>query len=244
MNTGKFKMWCGLGMLALTSSSALAMIVQNFSIDDITPTMAGTVNTVVVNQSYTAALGTTDWAELQSVQVSVTATVTAMVQVENTDTFNPAPVTFTFQYQPTVNVGINGGPNVFTGIAPEANGSYFAGPFDGLVDFAGVSGTDETLSGVDSDSTTYNDVPASPLTFFEGGGTVQLDFTTFLQDLSTIPYIFTTPAGKPIAVGTNVHDVDITGSVTYTFAPEPGTLVLMVSVFGIAGVLRRRRLQA
>ena len=223
------------GVVLMAASSTQAMIVQNFSVDDVVPAAAPTVNNVVLNQSHNPALGTADWAALQSVTISVTATVTANVRVENTDTFNLTPITFTFEYTPTVNVDINGGANIFTGINPEATGS--AGPlfYDGNVDFGGTGGSTQTLSGMDSDSTGLAIGP------FDGNGTIQLDFTTLIQDLNTTPFVVASPTGKPF-VDSSTYDVDITGTLTYTFAPEPGTLILMVSVFGIAGFLRRRRL--
>ena len=76
---------------------------------------------------------------------------------------------------------------------------------------------------------------------FDGSGTVQLDITTFLQNLASTPTIQTSPTGKPFSVNLDIHDVDFSGTVTYTYTPEPASLLLMTTVFGLAWVVRRGR---
>ena len=216
------------------------MVVQNFSINDVTPTAGGAVESVNILQAFNPGLGTSGWAELTTVDISLTATVNATIQVENTDLLTLGPVLFTFQYRPTADLAINGGATLLTGINPQATDTFVAGPPDGVVDFAGTSGTTTMLSAMDSGFLTIPD-GGTGFASFDSNGVVQLDVTTFLQNLASIPTVLTDPVGKPYAVGLDIHDVDFSGTITYSYAPEPASMFLMGTVFGLAWLFRRCR---
>jgi hypothetical protein len=206
---------------------------------------AGVCNAASVTYSDVVDLQLTDWANslsfhqydsssllpLSSVDIILTGYILGDVEIESRD---KSAQTVTGDLKATINLSWTGGDNITASI-PVANVIFNATSYDGVLDFAGTSGT--TLTDQYAFQTVTATFTSSDVDFanFIGSGTFSFDVSA---------------AGDSIGVGSGntmmgfMTEAGAEVTVVYNTVPEPSTMLLFgAGVAGLASVTRRKILK-